>query len=123
MASAARLAPAANSEASSTVRLGSWLITDETIPIITCRRRILRASSSDSVDELLAGCGLFEWPDDSPEFIVPSFNPQFRVQVELFQPAPVLRTVSRHCAPISKEINSPKVPGLGVISHLCQCAS
>jgi hypothetical protein len=43
---AGRLAPAASSEASSTVSVGSWLMTDETIPIMICRRRMRRASSS-----------------------------------------------------------------------------
>src|SRR5271165_311740 len=48
MASAARLAPAASSEASCSERLGSWLITDVTIEIISCSRRIFLASSSRS---------------------------------------------------------------------------
>src|ERR1700746_1273298 len=46
--SAARLALAISSEASSTVRLGSCPITDMTILIITCRRRIFLASSQVS---------------------------------------------------------------------------
>ena len=45
-AKAARRALAAISAASSTVRSGSWLMTDITMFIMTCRRRILRASSS-----------------------------------------------------------------------------
>ena len=40
IAKAARFAPAASSEASSIVRFGSWLITDMTMLIMICRRRI-----------------------------------------------------------------------------------
>jgi len=50
MASAARRAPAASSAASSTVSFGSWPITDITILIMTCRRRIFRASSVASME-------------------------------------------------------------------------
>src|SRR5438093_11228733 len=50
MASAARFAPATSSEASSNVKLGSWLITDMTMLIITCKRRIFLASCSRSAD-------------------------------------------------------------------------
>src|SRR5438445_9219273 len=45
MARAARLVLAAISEASSMVRSGSWLMTDMTMLIMTCRRRIFLASS------------------------------------------------------------------------------
>src|SRR5512146_1967736 len=48
MARAARLAPATSSEASSTVMPGSWLMTDITMLIMVCRRRILRNSSSSA---------------------------------------------------------------------------
>src|ERR1035437_733475 len=57
MASAARLVLATSSEASSTVRSWSWLMTDITMFIITCRRRSLRRSNSCSCCSLLS-CGL-----------------------------------------------------------------
>src|SRR6266478_8856547 len=49
MARAARFAPATSSEASSTVRFSSWLMTDMTILIISCRRRMFLASCSTSL--------------------------------------------------------------------------
>src|SRR5581483_11108473 len=55
MASAARLVLATISEASSTVRFGSWLITDITMLIMIWSRRIFRAPSSRSVS---CGCWL-----------------------------------------------------------------
>src|SRR6266404_36595 len=49
MARAARLVPATSSDASSIVRFGSWLITDITMLIMICRRRIFTASSWTSL--------------------------------------------------------------------------
>ena len=49
MARAARLAPAASSEASSTVKSRSWLMTDMTILIMICSRRMFLVSCSFSV--------------------------------------------------------------------------
>src|ERR1700691_2619003 len=70
MASAPLLGLAASSDASSTVRLGSWLITDITMLIMTCRRRMLRASCSCSLTlpVCTARCGL----SIAPRFPCPS---------------------------------------------------
>src|SRR5579862_2593059 len=73
MARAARLAPAASSEASSTVRLQSWLMTDITMLIMSCNRRIFLASSSFSLRcaESSARSQVLIRP---PLFFAPSFD-------------------------------------------------
>src|SRR5580698_1926164 len=65
MARAAFLLSATNSAAWSTVRLPSWLITDITMSIIICRRRILRCSSIFSWGDWVAGGELSVWREDS----------------------------------------------------------
>src|SRR5579859_2011174 len=65
MAKAAFLLSATSSAACSTVKLPSWLITDITISIIICRRRILRCSSSFSWGDWGVGGELSVWWEDS----------------------------------------------------------
>src|ERR1700723_442576 len=65
MASAAFLLSATSSAAWSTVRLPSWLMTDITMSIIICRRRILRCSSTFSWGDWVAGGELSVWQEDS----------------------------------------------------------
>src|ERR1700722_9400857 len=65
MARAAFLLSATNSAAWSTVRLPSWLITDITMSIIICSRRILRCSSVFSWGDWVAGGELSVWQEDS----------------------------------------------------------
>src|SRR5208282_3117005 len=63
MFSAARRALAAISAASSSVRSGSWLITDITMLIIICRRRSRRASSIPSLCSPPVGSACDAMPD------------------------------------------------------------
>src|SRR5277367_1380081 len=75
MVSAARRLSATISAASSTVIVSSWLMTDITMFIIICRRRILRCSSCNSsgvwreesfvAGELMCVCGRSRFPSTS----------------------------------------------------------
>src|SRR5690242_7703413 len=99
MASAARLALAAISEASSMVRLGSCPMTDMTMLIIIWRRRILRASSSRSFGRLLS-C--------SPQPCIPMCGPLQRGAVIL-----IFRwhdQAGRCCPPLSSIVKRDRSP-------------
>src|SRR5271168_2055205 len=115
MASAARLAPAANSEASSTVRLGSWLITELTMLIITCRRLISRASSAESVALCRARCKFFPWSAGSPIFMLTPFPPEQLPQQNTHNvdvASALLCLLSAILHPLAEKANCPKVLGL-----------